>query len=58
VAQSGDLYITHPIAVATIVAELGMSPETVCAALLHDTVEDPPYALAQLHEESVRKLPD
>lgn len=49
--KSGDPYITHPIAVATIVAELGMSPETVCAALLHDTVEDTPYTLAQLREE-------
>lgn len=37
--KSDDPYITHPIAVATIVAEMGMSPETVCAALLHDTIE-------------------
>lgn len=49
--KSGDPYITHPIAVATTVAELGMSPETVCAALLHDTVEDTSYTLAQLSEE-------
>ncbi len=38
--KSGDPYITHPITVATIVAEIGMSPETICAALLHGTVED------------------
>ncbi len=56
--KSGDPYITHSVAVATIVAELGMSPETICAALLHDTVEDTPYALAQLREEFVRKLLD
>jgi hypothetical protein len=49
--KSGDPYITHPIAVATIVAELGMNPETVCAALLHDTVEDTSYSPAQLREE-------
>ncbi|MGH4012117.1 MAG: HD domain-containing protein [Pseudonocardiaceae bacterium] len=49
--KSGDPYITHPVAVATIVAELGMSAETVCAALLHDTVEDTPCTLAQLREE-------
>jgi (p)ppGpp synthase/HD superfamily hydrolase len=49
--KSGDPYITHPIAVATIVAELGMSTELVCAALLHDTIEDTPYTLTQLREE-------
>ncbi|MCA1703598.1 MAG: HD domain-containing protein [Actinobacteria bacterium] len=38
--KSGDPYITHPLAVAMIVIELGMSPEAVCAALLHDTVDD------------------
>jgi HD domain len=49
--KSGDPYITHPITVATIVAEIGMSSETVCAALLHDTVEDTDYSLACLREE-------
>jgi guanosine-3',5'-bis(diphosphate) 3'-pyrophosphohydrolase len=52
--MSGDPYITHPITVATIVAEIGMSSETVCAALLHDTVEDTDYSLARLREDSVR----
>ncbi|XNL82262.1 RelA/SpoT family protein [Actinomadura madurae] len=46
--KSGDPYITHPLAVATILAELGMNTETLCAALLHDTVEDTPYTLDQL----------
>src|SRR5215469_8448286 len=45
---SGDPYITHPLAVATILAELGMNHETICAALLHDTVEDTPYTLDEL----------
>ncbi len=38
--RSGEPYITHPIAVATIVAELGLDEQTVAAALLHDAVED------------------
>ena len=38
--RSGDDYITHPLAVTTILAELGMTPTTLAAALLHDTVED------------------
>ncbi|HEV3265826.1 MAG TPA: bifunctional (p)ppGpp synthetase/guanosine-3',5'-bis(diphosphate) 3'-pyrophosphohydrolase [Acidimicrobiales bacterium] len=38
--QSGEPYITHPIAVAGIVAELGLDAQTVAAALLHDAVED------------------
>jgi hypothetical protein len=49
--KSGDPYIIHPITVATIVAEIGMSAETVCAALLHDTVEDTDYSLACLRED-------
>ncbi|WP_019147933.1 RelA/SpoT family protein [Timonella senegalensis] len=49
--KSGDPYITHPVAVATILAELGMTPPTLAAALLHDTVEDTPYSLAQLTKE-------
>ena len=49
--KSGDPYITHPLAVATILAELGMNTETICAALLHDTVEDTPYTLDELRSE-------
>ncbi|WP_420030110.1 RelA/SpoT family protein [Psychromicrobium xiongbiense] len=46
--KSGDPYITHPVAVATILAELGMTGTTLAAALLHDTVEDTDYTLDQL----------
>ncbi len=46
--KSGDPYITHPLAVATILAELGMTEPVLVAALLHDTVEDTPYSLEQL----------
>ena len=38
--QSGEPYISHPLAVAESVASLGLDTDTVCAALLHDTVED------------------
>ncbi|HEY4947955.1 MAG TPA: HD domain-containing protein, partial [Acidimicrobiales bacterium] len=38
--KSGEPYITHPIAVAGIVADLGLDAQTVAAALLHDAVED------------------
>ncbi|MBO7176758.1 MAG: bifunctional (p)ppGpp synthetase/guanosine-3',5'-bis(diphosphate) 3'-pyrophosphohydrolase, partial [Clostridia bacterium] len=37
---SGEAYISHPIAVAEIVAGLGLDTDSICAALLHDTVED------------------
>jgi GTP pyrophosphokinase len=49
--RSGDPFITHPLAVATILAELGMNHETICAALLHDTIEDTSYTLAELRPE-------
>jgi GTP pyrophosphokinase len=38
--RSGEAYVTHPIAVARIVADLGLDAQTVAAALLHDAVED------------------
>ncbi|MDN5563321.1 MAG: bifunctional (p)ppGpp synthetase/guanosine-3',5'-bis(diphosphate) 3'-pyrophosphohydrolase [Luteococcus japonicus] len=46
--KSGDPYITHPLAVTTILAELGMTEPTLVAALLHDTVEDTSYTMEQL----------
>ncbi|MEO6712110.1 MAG: bifunctional (p)ppGpp synthetase/guanosine-3',5'-bis(diphosphate) 3'-pyrophosphohydrolase [Mycobacteriales bacterium] len=46
--KSGEAYITHPIAVATIAAELGMDVTTCVAALLHDTVEDTATSLDQI----------
>ena len=51
VRKSGDPFITHPLAVTTILAELGMTPPTLCAALLHDTVEDTPYTLDPLRKD-------
>ncbi|MGJ7442708.1 RelA/SpoT family protein [Aquipuribacter sp. MA13-6] len=49
--KSGDPYITHPVAVATILAELGMPTSTLAAALLHDTVEDTDYSLDDLRTD-------
>jgi len=49
--QSGEPYITHPLAVAQILAELGLGPRAIAAALLHDTVEDTGYALTELTAE-------
>jgi GTP pyrophosphokinase len=49
--RSGDPYITHPLAVTTILAELGMTPPTLAAALLHDTVEDTDYDLDELRRD-------
>ncbi len=49
--RSGDPYITHPLAATTILAELGMTAPTLCAALLHDTVEDTTMTLATIARE-------
>jgi GTP diphosphokinase / guanosine-3',5'-bis(diphosphate) 3'-diphosphatase len=49
--NSGDPYITHPLAVATILAELGMPHDVISAALLHDTVEDTAYTIDQLRAD-------
>ncbi len=49
--KSGDPYITHPLAVATILADIGMTEPTLVAALLHDTVEDTPYKLDALRAD-------
>jgi len=51
VRKSGDPYITHPVAVAEILVELGLDAATICAALLHDTVEDTQYSLSKLQDE-------
>jgi GTP diphosphokinase / guanosine-3',5'-bis(diphosphate) 3'-diphosphatase len=49
--KSGEPYVTHPVAVATVVAELGLDDATIIAALLHDTVEDTKLSLADLETE-------
>ena len=51
VRKSGEPYITHPIAVTRILAELGIGPVTLAASLLHDTVEDTDYDLGMLRRD-------
>ncbi|MBL7546811.1 RelA/SpoT family protein [Frankia sp. AgB1.9] len=51
VRASGHPYITHPIAVAGILADLGMDVPTLCAALLHDTLEETTLTVEQIREQ-------
>lgn len=46
--KSGEPYITHPLAVAEILVDLGIGAKTIAAALLHDTVEDTDYSIDRL----------
>jgi guanosine-3',5'-bis(diphosphate) 3'-pyrophosphohydrolase len=59
--KSGEAYVTHPLAVARIVAGLGLDDITISAALLHDAVEDTGMTLADVEREfgaQVRHLVD
>lgn len=49
--KSGEPYITHPLAVAEILVELGIGAKTIAAALLHDTVEDTSYTLDAVRQD-------
>jgi GTP pyrophosphokinase len=49
--SSGESYINHPLAVARIVAELGLDETTIAAALLHDAVEDTELTIEQVQHE-------
>jgi len=49
--KSGEEYITHPLAVGRILADLGSGPATIAAALLHDTVEDTEYSIEALERD-------
>ncbi|HNV79657.1 MAG TPA: RelA/SpoT family protein, partial [Thermomonas sp.] len=59
--KSGEPYITHPVAVAQVLAEQGLDMETLVAAILHDTIEDTPLSrqdLATQFGETVAELVD
>lgn len=56
--SSGEPYITHPVAVAAILAELRLDHEAIIAALLHDVIEDTPYTEAELTAEFGRAVAD
>lgn len=49
--KSGEAYIIHPLSVAIILAELHVGPSTICAGLLHDTVEDTPETKEDVAKE-------
>src|SRR6202044_1460973 len=49
--NSGEAYISHPLAVATILAGLGLDDVTIASALLHDAVEDTVVTLADVESE-------
>ncbi|RLC90565.1 MAG: (p)ppGpp synthetase [Chloroflexi bacterium] len=51
VRKSGEPYIQHPLAVAFLLADLGMDPDTIAAGLLHDVVEDSDIDLKRLAQE-------
>ncbi len=58
---SGEPYISHPVAVADILRGIGADEDTICAALLHDTVEDTPVTIGQIRQQfgpDVAKLVD
>jgi GTP diphosphokinase / guanosine-3',5'-bis(diphosphate) 3'-diphosphatase len=54
--KSGEPYVSHPVAVATILAELGLDDVTVAAALLHDAVEDTGVTLDDLESKFGRDV--
>ena len=54
--RSGDPYITHPVAVASLVADLRMDAQSVTAALLHDVIEDCEVSARQLREHFGRDV--
>ncbi len=56
--QSGDPYITHPLAVANILAEMHMDHESVMAALLHDVIEDTGVTKGQISRKFGRTVAD
>jgi len=49
--KSGEAYITHPVAVAQELAEMHLDSQAVCAAILHDVVEDTPATLGEIQEK-------
>ena len=59
--DSGEPYITHPLGVAYILASMHLDVDTICAALLHDVVEDTPCRLEDIEEnfnDTVKTLVD
>ncbi|KFL35831.1 hypothetical protein N788_07225 [Arenimonas donghaensis DSM 18148 = HO3-R19] len=51
IRKSGEAYITHPVAVASLLADLRLDAETLCAAILHDALEDTPLPRSEIERE-------
>lgn len=58
VRYTGEPYITHPIAVAQVLAQMRMDPQTIMAAILHDVVEDTPVNQADIAEKFGNEVSD
>lgn len=58
VRYTGEPYITHPVAVAHILAQMRMDPPTIMAAILHDVVEDTPVMQAEIEEKFGKEVAD
>jgi (p)ppGpp synthase/HD superfamily hydrolase len=56
--QSGEAYITHPVAVADILADLHLDGPTLTAAILHDVVEDTPSSMAEVEQKFGKEVAD
>ena len=56
--HTGDPYITHPIAVALILAQMRMDPQTIMAAIMHDVIEDTPVKKNDLEEKFGKEVAD
>ncbi len=54
--SSGEPYITHTVAAASILADMHLDPETIMAALLHDVIEDTPYTFEEVRQHFGEKV--
>jgi guanosine-3',5'-bis(diphosphate) 3'-pyrophosphohydrolase len=56
--HTGEPYITHPLAVAIILANMRMDPQTIIAAILHDVIEDTPVEITDLVHKFGKEVAD
>ena len=56
--KSGEPYIIHPVSVAIILSGMNMDCDSLCAALLHDVVEDTPYTSEDIKKQFIKQIED